>query len=102
MTPADTFITAVRESTDFPAFDVPHARDELRQLEQMAWRFVQEANREADEIEAMDYGRANRLPVDRLSKALLKAEAYDSELTSDAVGVIYAEIKNHFAMQVAA
>lgn len=96
----DAFVAA--SIGDSPAFDLPHSRDELRQLEGMAWRIVTEANRDADEIEAMDYGRANRMLVDRLSVALLKAEALDAYLTSEAVGVVVAEIREAFALRVAA
>ena len=101
MTAADTFITAVRESTDFPAYDVPHARDELRVLEGMARRIIRTACETVDDFAAVSYGNTER-PTDAMNIALMMAESLDAHLTSDAVGVIYAEIKSHFAVREAA
>jgi len=100
MTAADAFVTA--SAGDAPAFNGPYSRADLRKLEDTAHDIVGMVEIFAIRMDGLNNARAGFGHINRQDLALCMAEMLDPHLTSEAVGVVYSEIKAAFGERAAA
>lgn len=91
------YASAVNEYNAFPAFEEPYIVRDIRELEAIAADIVSLSHRVASHLTALHFG-CKPGPVDVQELALRIAEGLDPELTSEQAGVIYADIKEAFAV----
>lgn len=87
---------------DAPAYNAPHSRADLRKLEDTAHDLLGMAEIIASRIEGLNNGRCSFGYISRKDLALTMAESLDPHLSSEGVGVVFAEIKAAFAERAAA
>lgn len=92
---AEAFVEAA--AGDAPAYNAPYSRADLRKLEDTAHDLMGMVEIFASRIEGLNNARAGFGHVSRQDLALCMAEMLDPHLTSEAVGVVFAEIRAAFA-----